>query len=271
MDGLVGQPGIETTLNVPTHGYHCAMASPDRSRKIALDGTVNFRDLGGYGTSDGRHTKWGRIYRADGLTHLSETDLDLLRELGIKTVIDLRTSAEVDEGTFPIDKLAVSFHHHPLMRQVGSNDDFTVTPGFLAATYLDMADESHGAIAKVLRLLANDANAPAVFHCTAGKDRTGVTAAVLLSLLGCSRATVVADYVESHAAMDALRERLAEKYPAAKDTIMAADDLFSADAASIELFLDHLEQRHGSVEGFAHFAGLTSDDIDQLQHNLLEA
>ncbi len=247
------------------------MADMIRSRKIALEGTVNFRDLGGYGTLDGRHTKWGRIFRADGLSHLSDADLSVLEELGIKCVIDLRTESEVNEGFFPVDKLAVSFHHHPLMRHVGSNNDFSVAPGFLATTYLDMADESHGEIAQVLRLLANRNNTPAVFHCTAGKDRTGVTAAVLLSLLGCSRETIVADYTQSHAAMDALRQKLALKYPAAKDTIMAADDLFSADAASIELFLDHLETRHGSVVGFAKFAGLSSDDIDLLQLNLLEA
>jgi protein-tyrosine phosphatase len=176
----------------------------------------------------------------------------------------------VNEGFFPVDRLPVSFHHHPLMRSVGDNNDFSVAPGFLATTYLEMADESHGEIAQVLRLLSHGDNAPAVFHCTAGKDRTGVTAAVLLSLLGCSRETVVADYTESHAAMDALRLKLAAKYPAAKDTIMAADDLFSADAVSIELFLDHLITRHGSVLGFAHFAGLTDDDVDRLQQNLLE-
>ena len=247
------------------------MPSHPRPRKLPLEGTVNFRDLGGYQTADGRHTKWGRIYRADGLSHLTEGDLVHLRTLGIKTVIDLRTVTEVESGRFPVDEIEVNFHHHPLMASVGSSDDFTVAPGFLASTYLEIADHSFTELAKVLLLLSRPENEPAIFHCTAGKDRTGVTAAVLLSLLGCPRDVVVADYTLSAEAMDDLRERLAEKYPVARDTIMAADDLFSAEAVSIEQFLDYLEAHHGSVEGFARFAGLTDEDIERLQDNLLEA
>ena len=245
------------------------MTSSSGTRKLALDGTVNFRDLGGYPTNDGRHTAWGKIFRADGLHHLSDTDLEVLEGLGLSTVVDLRTADEVAAGAFPVDKLQVNFHHIPLMRSVGAPDDFTLTPGMLAATYLEMADTAASEMGSILALLSDGANLPAVFHCTAGKDRTGVTAALLLSVLGCPREVVVADYTLSHDAMMHLRERLATRYPSAREMIMAADDMFAAYASSIEGFLDYLAEHHGSVLGFAHHAGVTDAHIEALKDLLL--
>lgn len=242
----------------------------NRPRELALEGTVNFRDLGGYPTADGRTTVWGTIFRADGLHHLTDADLAVVEAMGLRTVIDLRTADEVASGAFPIDKVQVNFHHIPLMTDVGRPDDFSITPGFLAATYLEMADTAAAEMGSVLALLAEADHLPAVFHCTAGKDRTGVTAALLLSVLGCPREVVVADYVLSHDAMVHLRERLATRYPSAREVIMAADDMFAAYASSIEGFLDHLDANFGSALAFAHHAGLTDDHVAALRALLLE-
>ncbi len=245
-------------------------SSAHLSRVISLEGTVNFRDLGGYPAGGGRSTRWRTLFRADGLSALTSTDLEVLAEFGLRTVVDLRTSAEVSAGRFPVDQLPVAFHHHPLMTNVVSPHDFNVTPGFLASTYLEMVDGAADVLAEVVRLCATHDRLPLVFHCTAGKDRTGVTSAIVLGLLGVPRSVIVEDYALSGLAMEHLRERLATQFPDARDVIMGAGEVFAADPAAMEGLLDHLEATYGGIEAYARSAGLTSDDLARLQSALLD-
>ena len=88
-------------------------------RHVALSGCFNFRDLGGYPTRDGGHLRWRRLFRADGLTKLDEKDCAALSELGLVTVIDLRTTSEVDQrGRFPVETVEVDYHHLPLTESI---------------------------------------------------------------------------------------------------------------------------------------------------------
>ena len=85
-------------------------------RLIALEGAVNFRDLGGYTTVDGQRTRWRVLFRADGLGELTEADLATMRELGIRTVVDLRSGDEVEQSRFDVEAHPVTFHHFPFIK-----------------------------------------------------------------------------------------------------------------------------------------------------------
>ena len=149
-------------------------------RLIELEGAVNFRDLGGYATVDGRRTRWRELFRADGLGELTEPDLEILRQLGIRTVIDLRTGHELQQSRFDVEAHPVEFHHFPFIKSLSNADDFERAPGFLGTQYQRMLEDAAPQIVGALTALAAPDARPAVFHCTAGKDRTGLLSALVL-------------------------------------------------------------------------------------------
>lgn len=239
-------------------------------RHVALDGAVNFRDLGGYVTGDGHRTRWRVLFRADGLGDLSEKDMDVVRKLGIRTVVDLRSGHELDQSRFDTVVYPVDFHHIPFIDALPHADEWDLTPGLLGAQYKEMLDEATSQIVAALEVLTTPDAIPAVFHCTAGKDRTGLLAALVLSLVGVPEETVVADYALSGAAMERLRAKLIVKYPDGTDVINGLDEVFSAKPSNmIDLFV-HLREHYGSVTGYAAAIGVTELVIGQLRALLLE-
>jgi len=239
-------------------------------RLIALEGAVNFRDLGGYATEDGLRTRWRVLFRADGLSELTETDLEVMRELGIRTVVDLRSGQEVDQSRFNVEAHPVTFHHYPFIKALPNAEDFARAPGFLGTQYTEMLDEATPQIIGALSALAAPDARPAVFHCTAGKDRTGLLSALVLSLLGVPEETVIADYALSGAAMTRLRAKLIEKYPDGKSLIADSDVLFSADPSNMVALFAHLRNRYGTVAGYAARVGVPEDVVQRLRQSLLE-
>ncbi|MGO8823923.1 MAG: tyrosine-protein phosphatase [Acidimicrobiales bacterium] len=239
-------------------------------RLIALEGAVNFRDLGGYATGGGLRTRWRTLFRADGLGELTEADLSLLRALGIRTVIDLRSGQELERGRFDVDAHPVAFHHFPFIEELPDAEAFERRPGLLGVQYQEMLRDAGGQILAALQVLAAPGALPAVFHCTAGKDRTGVLSAIVLSLLGVDEPTVVADYALSGEAMERLRAKLILKYPDGRESIENLDEVFSADPAQMELLLDHLRERYGSVDEYVKGIGAGPDLIEGLRAGLLE-
>jgi protein-tyrosine phosphatase len=239
-------------------------------RMIALEGAVNFRDLGGYEAADGMQTRWRTLFRADGLGELTEGDLSVLRHLGIRTVIDLRSGSELERGRFDVDAHPVAFHHFPFIDELPDAQDFDRKPGLLGTQYLEIVRDAGGQILAALDVLASTDALPAVFHCTAGKDRTGVLSAVVLSLLGVDEPTVVADYALSGAAMLALRAKLIAKYPEGRETLENIDEVFSADPVQMERLLDHLEEQYGSVAAYVDGLGAGPGLVQSLRAGLLE-
>ena len=179
------------------------------ARLVPLDGSFNFRDLGGYPAPDGRTTRWGRLYRADALHELTGDDVIRLRELGLRTVVDLRTERElVSSGRGPLGLEEVDFHHLAVVKEGvradGTSDraaegESVAAPApagdDLAERYLWYLDVGRVSLVTALMLLGGDQHYPLVFHCAAGKDRTGVLAALVLEILGVERRVIVADYV----------------------------------------------------------------------------
>jgi protein-tyrosine phosphatase len=250
-------------------------------RKLPLEGPRNFRDLGGYPTREGRRVRWGQVFRADSLAELTERDIAYLERLGLARVIDLRGDEEVRESP---NRLAGRAGFTYLRRPTG---DEGLTPGewarrfeagefgeidasWLVRGYLRTLDERPHKIGAVLRELAG-AKSPAVFHCTAGKDRTGVISALLLLLLGVPRGVVVGDYSLT-ALYTGNRIPAADAWFAERglDPDRAAHVLSSRREA-MEETLDHLDANHDGPEAFAREkANLTEREISSLRDWLLE-
>jgi protein-tyrosine phosphatase len=249
--------------------------SIDQDRHLAFEGLFNVRDLGGYRSADGRHTRWHTLYRADGLNRAEGADLARLADLGLRTVIDLRTPDErVERGSFPVDALPVDYHHLPVLQHTWEGHEFEPDVdgvAFLVDRYTEMLEVGADAIASALHLLADPRLAPAVFHCAAGKDRTGVLAALVLGLLGVDDETIAADYGLSRVGMLAMIDWLRATRPEVADAMVdQPGPMLECPPEAMFGLLARLRDTHGSIEGYAWSIGLSGQTIDQLRDTLLE-
>jgi protein-tyrosine phosphatase len=238
---------------------------------VRLEGAPNFRDLGGYATGDGRHVVLGLVFRSEKLSELTPADVARIKGLGIRNVIDLRTAEE--RRREPDDWRAPAVYESPkpdLAATVGMRDP-NATPEEIRARMIRNYEQMPALYvdeysAFFRRLVAG--GAPLIVHCTAGKDRTGVASALLLSALGVRRSTVVADYVLTN-------ERLVVRPPAMRAASLVSVSaparrvLMSADPAFINAALDSVDRQYGSVEGYLKQAlGLADRDIATLRRRL---
>ena len=241
------------------------------ARHIQLESAVNFRDLGGYRAADGHTIRWRALFRADDLSALTRPDRAVVRNLGIATVIDLRSRAEVERERFPVDEIPVAFHHVPLVAALPAFDEFRRGPDFFTAHYLDIAHLAGDQIARALAIVADRKAHPVIVHCAAGKDRTGVLVAVVLALLGVADEVIAEDYALSAAAMEALVGRIVERMPEQRDAIMeVADVMFSASPVAITALLEGLRAEHGTIEAYAAAHGAGAEVVGALRASLLE-
>ena len=228
------------------------------ARHVALEGAFNLRDLGGYETASGHRVRWRTLFRSDSLHRLTEADLAQFAELGIHTVIDLRTGDEVRErGSFDGATRSLNL---PLFDQLRSRDDTETTyrdAALVTARYFQILDEGQAQIARVFEALSDVASYPAVFHCAAGRDRTGVIAAMVLGLLGVPDDEIVADYVLSQEAMERFLEHLrAERPESAEELDRVGPGLVSLFADAMHGLLDAVRAEWGSFDGYANAIGL---------------
>jgi protein-tyrosine phosphatase len=240
-------------------------------RVVSLEGCLNFRDLGGYPTADGRRVRWQRVYRSDALHRLTPADVAWLRdELGVGCVVDLRSTAELRaDGRGALASEPIRFHHLPLFDGRAARPEGWAAVATLADRYVLLADFAKAPIARVIGVLA-ESERPVVYHCAAGKDRTGVVTAVLLGLLGVRDELIVADYVATQENLDAIIDRLLETE--GYQTMLAAlpPDTMHAEAETMIAFLDGIRARHGSMRGYARAAGVEEETIERLGRRLLE-
>ena len=244
------------------------MATPERL--IPFETVFNFRDLGGYPAADGRTVRWRTLFRSDGLNRLRDEDRHRFADLGIATVIDLRTPAEVEAGRFALGE--VGFHHLPMFDVMpdweASDPD---AEGYLAERYVDMLETGSDAVATTVGLLAESASYPLVFHCAAGKDRTGIVAAITLALLGVPDDVIVADYAASHEAMERLMAWAREHEGTfTRTSTPVPSSAVAAHPSTMERFLDLVRERDGSVEGLVSRLGVDAPAVERLRSNLLE-
>jgi protein tyrosine/serine phosphatase len=245
-------------------------ADTEIERHITLENALNFRDVGGYRTADGRRVRWRRMFRAGGLSNLSPADLAVLRELGIATVLDLRSTAEWESGRFPVDDHPVAFHHLPLVEEILDPTRYEVPEGMLAARYQEIAQIGSSYIAQAISIVADADTHPIVVHCLAGKDRTGVVVALVLALLGVPDEVVAEDYALSNLAMAALRERAEASGVPQRRSPAVSNEVFSAKPSNIAALFAALRDAHGSLEDYVISSGVKPAAIESLRAALLE-
>ena len=241
------------------------------ARRISLVGPLNFRDLGGYRGADGRTVRWRRVFRSDSLFRVTPEDAaHVVEELGLATIVDLRTAEEIAVfGRGALESAGLHYHHVPILDETQRTDPELFPKRPLDELYVLMLDTAGHQVAKVLRLLAGHDAHPVVFHCAAGKDRTGVVAAVLLGLLGVDDEDVVADYALTAEVMPTMIERFRAYAESRGEVREMPAHAFSADPSTMRAVLDALRRRYGSVEGYAAALGLGPDVVEELRAALL--
>ncbi|WP_190138257.1 tyrosine-protein phosphatase [Streptomyces longispororuber] len=240
-------------------------------RHIGFERLHNFRDLGGYTGADGRAVRWGRVYRADSLGKLRGADWERFLGLGVRTVIDLRYPWEI-EGKGRVPEHA-SFGYHNLSVEHRPYDQAALGPDvqagpYLAERYLEVAEDGVKELRRALEVIADAGAGPVVFHCASGKDRTGLLAALVLSLCGVDEADIVEDFALTGLASERL---LADWRAAHPGRAPVWPDYGRAPAEVMRLFLAGIAERYGSLPGYAAARlGVDGELVAALRAALLE-
>lgn len=238
-------------------------------RELKLEGSVNFRDLGGLETVSGATIRPGRVFRSDALHGLTPADLDLLADFGLTMLVDLRDIREIEQsGPSPLIDHGVRHFHAPLMPSTGQREmpDPTLGMDVLYGSMLERARPQFGII---FQALAETENLPAVIHCAAGKDRTGVTVALLLRLLEVPDDVIVLDYALTDRNMERLMARLVASGYQPTDVQYPAHYM-RAEATTMQRFLQAMDVTFGTAEDYLTAAGLSANQIASIRVHLLE-
>lgn len=241
---------------------------------LKLQGGSNFRDLGGYATGDGRTVRRGAVFRSAHLGSLTDQDRKALAGVGVRTIVDLRGVAEAAETPHLIEGLAcrvVGAHIEPGLGEKIRNAvaDGTANPylmmQFLSDHYRDYPRRCAPGFRTLFATLSDGEHRPLVFHCTAGKDRTGFASALLLTLLGVPWETVVDDYLRTNE----LWTGHVGRYPELDLDTRAA--IVEARTPYLEAAFEVVRSDFGSPEAFAEKAlGLDAAARERLKADLLE-
>ncbi|MBL7495553.1 tyrosine-protein phosphatase [Frankia sp. CNm7] len=250
------------------------------NRWYELDGCSNARDLGGLPTVDGGQTRYGVLLRSDTPQQLTAVAVARLRdEFGLRTVLDLRAVEEAErEGRGLLAQEAIAYHNLSFLtnRWVMPSDPSYDTlvrardTGDRVAHYLDYLRLAGVSVATAVRLAADENSGPTLFHCAAGKDRTGVLAALVLSLVGVDRETIIADYLATNERLHLIEARLAAlpSYGGGIRVRQEADQL-RVRAEVMAGFLDGLDEIWGGAVAWARHAGIADDSLTALHQRLV--
>jgi hypothetical protein len=211
------------------------------------------------------------MFRSDALHALTPGDVARLRdEIGLSTVVDLRSSAELRaDGDGPLQRESIAHHHVPLFDGDAVRPEDRTAVVTLADRYWLLAEYAKERIARVLTTLAA-CDGPAVYHCAAGKDRTGVISAVVLGTLGVPDEVIVADYVATKENLDAIIERLMATKSYATVLASLPPDTLHAEADTMIAFLERIRTDYGDMRGYAQAAGVSADALEALVVRLVE-
>ena len=274
---LVTGPGNRRLfVSVAPDGAGPAVVAADR--RVPFAGVQNFRDLGGYRTRSGGVVRWGVVFRADALHGLVDSDLALYRQLGVRTVYDLRRDIEREHLPNPVPSRSLMVVSEPVTGQsvvvATAAERRSAEDGerVLLEMYLGLLDHAAAPLGELLRGLAAPDDLPAVFHCHAGKDRTGMAAALLLEALGVDREVVLDDYeLTARYRRREHQETTFQHLLEAGMTPEAAAGVLSAPRWAMQRALADLDQRHGGVEAYLTGpAGMTTADLQTLRSRLVD-
>lgn len=233
---------------------------------VDLQGAFNVRDLGGLRTRDKRRTRHGLIYRGDSLDTITPGDAKILFDkLGIGTVVDLRTQAETElfDGELPVprDRFSVLAEGR-LGREPFPSDD----PAELAKVYLNNLEGGRSAVKNTFEVIAANlqAGVPTLFHCAAGRDRTGIIAALLLGLVDVTYGEIARDYVQSNRNARRVTRKLAEN-PLYANHEAHRDEVILLHELTILGFMRALQEQESGPRQFCLDSGLSEESISMIE------
>lgn len=231
--------------------------------RLPLEKAYNVRELGGYCTGDKKVTAWHRFLRSDAVDKLTEGDVSFLKEYGLKTVIDLRSDeeAERDPDVF-VNNNEIDYYHLPLMTE--QVDDVTINADSfhieLKSFYLALLKETNK-IKKIMDAIAMAKEGCILFHCTAGKDRTGIIAMLLLGLANVNRTDIIANYEISYTILSANPNL---KFDPSRTDISV---IFSK-PETISACLDYITENFQDIFGYLYSCGVSTENITKIKQRL---
>ena len=253
-------------------------------RTLALQGAFNARDLGGYPTADGvAMTRWRMALRTANLFRLSDADVDLLHELGLRTVLDLRSPDEIGRtGTSALfGRGAVRYQHFPFLgpdaharNAMAGADPEERRRNWRERGYEGMLDSAAPLLPALFEVLADPDSYPLIFHCVAGKDRTGLLAALVLRTLGVPDDVIVTDYAltsEHRPSRELLSQMLMDHGVPAAEVEQRVDRVWQSPPEVMQSTLAVIDARFGSTAGLLEQIGVPDEHLAALREILLES
>lgn len=245
------------------------------SRHLNFEEIINFRDIGGYPARDGRTVAWRRVFRSGEFQRMTEKDLDRLTgEIGLTSILDLRSNQEVEKhGIGRLAEADIRYHNVSFIAGADRAEDERL---FKECTnmgdfYLHIVrhNEFGRRIIAALEIVADSENHPLVFHCAVGKDRTGILAAMLLSVIGVADADIIEDYSLSAPYIKELLRQIENDSETAKAIKPLPDYFWEAPPESMELFLSELRREYGSITDYLCAQGMEPSLPQRLEDVLL--
>jgi len=269
-------------IALPMQNNSTSVAKPEQqNRHIPLAGGFNFRDLGGYQTRSGQYIENGRIYRSGVMAWLTDTDLNTLKKLNIRKIIDFRANSEREShptrwhtnSETDIWARDYSMSGADLGGRMQESDfSLSAIDSFYHELYTHLIDIQMDAYRIFFQSLAQQ-KTPLVFHCTAGKDRTGVAAALLLEFLGVDRETIMQDYLQTEGHMDQMCSLLAKNSGnfMSEHPIEKWQPVMRSKPQYLDAMFAMLDQNYDGAAGYVTSAlGLEADAGNQIRSNLLK-
>jgi len=249
-------------------------------RNVPLQGAINFRDLGGYATNDGRRVRWGRLFRSGHLSNLTKKDKNYLESIGVRTLCDLRVAEELANesttmgGNFRIEILSIPpgvkdpYYFHQIFKHAdGPESVLKAMHEVMRSLVLDSAQHYK----RVFEILLETHENTVLINCSAGKERTGICAAMILEALGVPRETIFYDFMLSAIYFPAQAElpRVYEKYdvkPTGEKTRRLVMPLLETRKSYLQSAFDAIDQNYGSCKAFlSQRYGLGGGELAQLR------
>ena len=254
----------------------------DFERQIVLDGAANFRDIGGYPTSQHKRVKWRKVFRSGNLASLTDKDHRILAEIGIQSVCDFRSTEEIarQPNRLP-DKNTPRCLHLPIVNKTMEPTEAVArtmkgdlswyTPDFMVNAYIEKIEAFHDIWYLFFKYLCQRSFRPLLFHCTAGKDRTGVCAALILLTLGVSEKWVIHDHALSNIYNAKQTQTIKDNLKKIGVDPEKLIDYLTAPKTAIVATIEHINKKYGSARDYlVNKANVKAVWIEQLEEDLLE-
>lgn len=238
-------------------------------RRLPLKNVHNLRDLGGYAAEEYSITKWHCYLRSDNVYNITDSEKEFLKGYGLTTVIDLRSPDEVKDKPNPfMNDKGVGYHNIPLlsmdMSEIISKANAKEMKTFkLGDLYKAIAENSQAELRRVFGVFLEESSVCTLYHCTAGKDRTGVISALLLSMVGVELEDIMADYEVTNTHLRKIYRNIKHIAPEIPISMIESAPI------NIEEFINHINENYGGAVEYLLNIGLTSSEIGKLKTKFL--